>query len=297
METKVTSLGEILFDIYTDNKKLGGAPFNFIYHIIKLTGKGNLVSRIGNDKNGEDILQFLNSSEISTEFIQIDSKHPTGTAKPVLSENKIPRWQITTGTAYDYIEDSTAINRLIENDTDCLYFGSLAQRGKQTRDTLHTYFGRDIKYFCDLNIRQKFYDREILETSIKASDVLKLNIDELKLVNRLMYDGEFDFEKSSLQLKDDFNIDLLCITLGGEGSVLFYKDKIHSHSVHEKNVIDTVGAGDAFAALLCIGYFSGWDIERINRTASEFASEIVQIHGALPDNDSIYEKFVTKLEA
>lgn len=286
----ITSIGEILFDIYEDVKKLGGAPFNFIYHVIKLSGNGNFISRIGNDKNGKEILKFLEDKSISSDFIQEDVEHPTGKAIANLNENKVPDWIIQEHCAYDFIENKNDINNLI-NKSDCLYLGTLAQRNPVSRATIQSLFNRQIKYFCDLNIRQKFYTKEIIDITLKATNILKINENELTLLNKLFINESHDLITSSVKLKNLFNIDILCVTSGEKGSYLFKLEEIDYCKPSTGKAIDTVGAGDAFAAVLCIGYLEGWELKKLNKTASDFAGEIVKIKGALPADDEIYNKF------
>lgn len=286
----VTSIGEILFDVYNNDKKLGGAPFNFIYHIIKLTGEGKFISRIGNDENGDEILNFFNSKNISPNHLQTDKQHPTGIAAANLDEKKIPHWIIGRNSAYDYIETKSDIEEIIRN-SDCLYFGTLAQRNSVSRKTIQSLFKREIKYFCDLNIRQDFFTKEIIELSLKTSDVLKLNNDELLLLNNLFLYDKYDLIASAVQLKNFFNIDLLCVTCGENGSYLFKGDEIDYYKSVIDEAIDTVGAGDAYSALLCIGYLKDWDLKELNKAANDFAGKIVMIKGSLPENDELYNKF------
>ena len=170
----ITSFGEILFDVYPGKKTLGGAPFNFIYHIKKLTGSGNFISRIGDDDLGKKILSLADSNKLGN-YIQIDNEHLTGVANANLDKNKIPHWQIELNRAYDFIENNAAIESLVEKKSDCLYFGTLAQRNEKSRNTIRELFDKNIKYFCDLNIRQNFYSREIIESSLTASNAVKLN--------------------------------------------------------------------------------------------------------------------------
>jgi fructokinase len=286
----ITSIGEILFDIYNDYKKLGGAPFNFIYHIIKLTGKGNFISRIGDDDNGEEISSFFRKNNISSVYLQTDNQHPTGRAVANLDELKIPHWVIEKNCAYDFIEPSNDIEQIIRK-TDCLYFGTLAQRNSVSRKTIQSLFNRGIKYFCDLNIRQEFFTKEIIELSLKASDVLKLNEDELIIVNNLFLDNKYSLVSSAVQLKNTYNIELLCVTCGAEGSYLFKEEEIDYHTTAADKPVDTVGAGDSYAAILCLGFMNGWDLKKLNKTANDFAGKIVMIKGALPDNDDFYKGF------
>jgi fructokinase len=288
---QVTSIGEILFDVYPDRRTLGGAPFNFIYHIIKLTGKGSFVSRIGNDPAGNAVLKFLTDKGIPKKHIQIDSFHPTGESVAFLDKKKIPVWKIKTGTAYDFIELNDEIEQLINNNTDCLYFGTLAQRDIKTRSTIQHLFNRNLKYFCDLNIRQDFYSKNLIHECLKACDVLKLNIDEFHLVNNLLLNKNFVANKSAERLQAEYGISLLCITYGDQGATIYQGNRSSHYELKMENVVDTVGAGDAYAAIFCIGYLNNWDIEKINEIASAFAGEIVKINGALPEEEILYEKY------
>jgi fructokinase len=287
---KVTSFGEILFDVYPDKKTPGGAPFNFIYHIKKLTGQGNFISRVGEDDPGKNILSMAGSSKLDS-YIQIDKDHPTGIANANLDKNKIPHWKIELNRAYDFIENNIEINQLIEKESNCLYFGTLAQRNEKSRKTIQSLFGKKIKYFCDLNIRQNFYSKEIIESSLNASNAVKLNMEELDLVNNLFIKKNTGIEESAKQIMGKYKIDMLCITQGSEGAFLFQgKDSDHC-KINVDNIVDTVGAGDAYASILCLGFLNGWNITKINKLASGFAAKIVTFPGALPNSDSVYNEF------
>ena len=288
---RITSFGEVLFDIYPDGRKLGGAPFNFIYHIKKITGNGNFISRIGNDLLGDEIFGFMRSNYMLTRFIQIDNDHPTGAAYANLDEHKVPHWKIAANCAYDFIEEDERLNNLIETGTDCLYFGTLVQRNEKSGKTLRSLFNKKKKLFCDLNIRQNFYSKEIIEESLKASNVLKLNDEEFTLLNNLFLNQEGDEISLAKMISEIFEIDLVCITMGENGAIIYSGGKSNYQKSEVPNVIDTVGAGDAYAAILCLGYLEGWEISRINKLALEFAAGIVGIQGALPQDDSFYQKY------
>ena len=286
---KITAIGEILFDIYPKTKNLGGAPLNFLYHVYKLTGEGNIISRVGNDILGDKAIKFLNSSGISTSYIQIDHLHPTGVANVKLNKNKVPTFRIDEGRAYDFIENVEKVNQLINKRTDCLYFGSLAQRSKVTKNTIQSLFGKRIKYFCDLNIRQKFYTKEVIKKSLQNTYALKINLDELKLINKLLLGERFFLEKAANKVLEKFNIELLAVTKGDEGTVLFSPNETDEYEITPSKIVDTLGAGDAFAAVFCIGYLRKWELSKTNKLANEFAAEICKIKGALPKKDDIYE--------
>jgi fructokinase len=292
---KITAIGEILFDIYPETKNLGGAPLNFLYHVQKLTGKGNIISCVGNDVLGNKVIEFLKSSGIPTSYIQIDHLHLTGVANVKLNKNKVPTFRIDENRAYDFIEITDKVNQLINKKTGCLYFGSLAQRNKVTRDTIKSLFGKKIKYFCDLNIRQKFYTKEIINKSLLNADALKINIDELKLINKLLFGDRFSLEKDANKVLEKFNIELLAVTKGKDGSTLFTKNETDDYKTTLSGIVDTLGAGDAFAAVFCIGYLRKWKLNKINKLANDFASEICRIKGALPQTEKVYSKIKVKM--
>ena len=293
---KITAIGEILFDVYPDKKILGGAPMNFLYHIFKLIGQGNIVSRVGRDVLGKKIRSFLFNNNIPTKFIQKDQLHPTGIATVKFDNNNQPLFIIDTDRAYDYIELTPELERIVKEETECFYFGTLAQRNEVSRKTIQSLFNKGAKYFYDLNIRENFFNKEVIEQSLKAADVMKANLDELRLLNGLFLTEKFEMNKASEEIIKKFNIGIAAVTLGSEGSVLF-KDGEHDYYKPEPvETVDSVGAGDAFASILCIGYLEKWSLKKINRLANNFASEICRIKGALPENDVIYDLIKEKIK-
>lgn len=290
----ITAIGEILFDIYPTFERIGGAPFNFIYHIHKLTGNGNIVSSIGNDQYGVQALNFLKTHKINTDYIQTDPIHKTGTAEAHLDKNKVPHWNIPEGRACDFIENTPDLTELLSK-TNVLYFGTLSQRNETSRFTIQSYFDKDVIYFCDLNIRQNFFTRKTLEKSLRAANILKLNEDELRLLHRMFLDGDYDRRVCAEDIRKKFNIELMAVTLGSDGAFLFRDNEVNFYTINIKNVVDTTGAGDAYAAMLLLGYLRRWDIYQINKAASELAGEIIQVSSALPKDDTIYQSFINLL--
>lgn len=288
----VTAIGEILFDIYPDHKKLGGAPLNFIYHIKKITGGGNIISRVGKDVLGLKAISEIQKLKISTQYIQQDKVHPTGAANVALNKNSEPSFSIDIDRAFDFIEPEDEAEDLINLETDVLYFGTLAQRGEKSRETIWSYFNRGIKYFCDLNLRQNFYSEEVIRKSLEAADIIKVNYDELQILNDLLLQSEYNTERAAFELMEQFQINLLAVTRGKDGATLFENGKRNDFSPSESEVIDTTGAGDAFSAVLCLGFMQGWDLMQINKMANEFASEVCKVEGALPKNERLYEELI-----
>ena len=289
---KITSIGEILFDLFPTHKKLGGAPLNFIFHINKLIGEGNIISRVGKDVLGSKAIDEIKFAGMNTDYIQIDSIHPTGVANVILDEKGNPEFQIDSDRAYDFIELNDDIKYLISNETNCLYFGTLSQRSETSRTSIQALFNNpDIKYFCDLNLRDDFYDEEIISASLNTADFLKVNYKEMNLLNDLITQINYNTEKVAYELMEQFNISMIAVTRGKDGSTIFENGKRYDYTSIDVKVKDTTGAGDAFAAMLCLGYLQGLEINRINKLANDFAGEICMIDGALPRNDRIYDNF------
>lgn len=294
-EKYITAVGEILFDVYPTHKKLGGAPFNFIYHIEKLVGNGRIISRIGNDSDGKEILNYLEEKNINTDFIQIDEKFESGIVKVLLDDNKIPSFEILNNRAYDNIQLNDTIVNLIQN-SNLLYVGTLAQRNTISRETIKKTLEMKRKVFCDLNIRQNFYSKQVIEKTLNRSNVVKLNEAELELVTYLLFNVKDEIMASSKRIRNHFDLDLLCVTLGHKGAYLFREDSESYYKVEINKIADTVGAGDAYSAMMCLGYLRDWDLDRINMFASEFAGEICKIHGAIPENDDLYQLYKEKIK-
>lgn len=287
----ITSIGEILFDIYPDHKKLGGAPLNFIYHIKKLTDSGNIISRVGKDVLGNKVVNELKHSGLSFEFLQHDNLHSTGKANVTINEDGNPNFKIDDECAFDFIELNEENENLINAETDCLYFGTLAQRSDISRETIQSLFNRGLKYFADVNFRQNFYNEDILISTLKAADFVKVNYDEMHIINDIILQAEYSTEKVAFELMEKFEINMIAVTRGKDGSSIFENGKRYNHSSTNNKVVDTTGAGDAFSAVLCLGYLHGLEIPYINKLANDFASEICQFEGALPKYDRIYESF------
>jgi len=292
---KIVSIGEILFDCFQNKKVIGGAPFNFFYHVYKLTSSAEFISRVGNDKEGKTIIGFLRKNIISTNYLQVDSKYPTGIVKVKLDREGIPEFDISPNCAYDFIETNPEVSRLIESETSLLYFGTLAQRNEVSRKTIQSILKKNIKYFCDVNLRGEFYSKEILAESFEKINVLKLNEEELRIISNLFLTDTFELKSSSDNLRKKFNLDILCVTLGDQGAMLMDKFSVDENKYSAKKVVDTVGAGDAYSAILCLGYLNKMPINKINFLANKFAAAICSIKGAIPTSDDIYDQFKKEL--
>lgn len=292
MTKDIIAIGEILFDVYPGHKTLGGAPFNFIYHILNLTGRGSFISSVGDDETGRAVFEFFSANNIPSEFLQMDHSHPTGAAEVSLNEASIPEFSIKRDCAYDYITAGSEVLDYVRHKTAMVYYGTLAQRQAVSRFAIQSLWVSDTKKFYDVNIRENFYNHDILTSSLSAADIVKVNIDELKLISLMMLDEFPGTFNASRKLMEKFNIETLCVTMGESGSHLFRDNKHNFFRPEPRQVTDTVGAGDGFAAILALGCLLEWDLFKINSIATGFAGEICMIDGALPLNKSFYSKYL-----
>ncbi|MBN1113764.1 MAG: hypothetical protein JXA66_00345 [Oligoflexia bacterium] len=281
--------GEILLDIYGEYKKIGGAPFNFAYHINAFGKPVVFISRIGKDPDARVILDFLALRNFNSENIQIDDKKATGNVIVSLKDG-IPDYTITRDVAYDYIEYDK-IN--IGPEVSLLYIGTLAQRSSISRNSIHELAEqhKSAKCFYDVNLRKDNFDMRIVKDSLLLADIVKINDEELRvLAESFNINGD---ESSSMSgLSDKFAIESVCVTKGAEGSVLLCNGIFYEKSSPDSpDVIDTVGAGDAYSSVLALGIINGWGPALTADRASEFAMDICGINGAVPDDLFFYDKY------
>lgn len=294
MKFRITALGEILYDIYPDMKRLGGAPFNFIYHVWKILGNAGFISSVGNDDFGMEIINHLKRIGFPTGHISISREHPTGTVLVTLDENRSPKFRMNGYNCFDYFVLDEKSRKLIEEKTDLLYFGTFGQRNETARRAIQSTFGKKLKYFCDLNLRHEFFTKEMVEESLRTSSVVKINETELDSL-RKYFGLSSQIEESSVQLIEIFDLDLLSITLGPEGAFISDKNKTDYYKCDPVEPVDTLGAGDAYSALLAIGYLMQIDLKEINILANGFAKDICMVEGALPHDDDVYKKYSSLL--
>ncbi|MBA7541355.1 Fructokinase [subsurface metagenome] len=280
---KVAGLGELLWDVLPQGKQLGGAPCNFAFHALQTGCDAYIVSAIGTDIEGEEILRVLNQLKLKADFIQTMSGYPTGMVTVKLNDSGIPNYTIHENAAWDNIEFPDGIIPLAR-EMDAVCFGSLAQRNDVSRNTI-LQFLEITKSEClrvfDINLRQSFYNQEIIEKSLELANVLKLNDDELLIVSEY-FGCQGDEESRLKQLADDFQLMLIAFTKGSKGSLLFTKTEKSYCEVPTIRVADTVGAGDSFTAILISGMLNKMKLEEIHSAATNVAAFVCTMHGATP---------------
>ena len=286
---KVLGVGEILWDVFPSGKKLGGAPTNFAYHISALGHEGVIVSRIGNDDYGREIVEQLISLSLVTDYLQIDGERETGIVEVSIDSNNQPNYIIKEDVAWDFIQWDSKFDTLLET-TDAICFGTLAQRRRVSRNTIITLLekaSKDAVKVCDINLRQSFYSKGIISDSLKIADIIKLNSDEIELIRDMLnISSKYSEEELCRYLIDIYDLKLICITKGEEGSTLIDDNtSFHSPSFPYK-LADRVGAGDAFSAAVIIGYLNEEPIDVISTRANQLASWVTSKQGGTPVYDS-----------
>jgi fructokinase len=280
----MVGLGEILWDLLPSGKQMGGAPANFAYMANVLGDEGIVASRTGNDDLGREVRETLETLDINPTFIQADDDHSTGVVEVLIDGAGQPEFKIAEDVSWDHLEWTTIWERLAVR-ADAICFGSLAQRSKPSRATIHRFLEASKKStlkIYDVNLREPFYSRDIIVDSLRLSNIAKLNSDELaKVCYLLNIPGQSEQERSK-RLLIEFDLQLVCITRGEAGSLLVSADQAVEHSGFRVTVADAVGAGDAFTACLAHHYIRGESLHKISQLANGFASWVATQTGATP---------------
>jgi fructokinase len=279
----IVGLGELLWDLLPAGKQLGGAPANFAYITNLLGNKGVPASRVGNDSLGDAALQRLTQLGVSTEFVQRDALHPTGSVNVEIDRGQ-PRFEILQSVAWDFLDWSQPWQQLA-TEADAVCFGSLAQRSAQSQSTIRSFLNatrpRTVRVF-DVNLRQNFYSRQILAESMRLATIVKLNHEELPKIMHLFEIASHGEMDSAQRLLSMHGLKLVCITRGDGGSLLISANECSEHTGIKVKVADTVGAGDAFTAAMVHGYLRGSSLKQINESANRVGAWVASQPGAMP---------------
>ena len=281
----VVGLGEVLWDVLPEGKKLGGAPANFAYHAGQFLGMDNTiaVSALGEDKLADETIEALREHNLNDLLPRVP--YPTGTVQVTLAEGGIPTYDIKENVAWDNIpfdDDIAAIARSCR----AVCFGSLAQRNVVSRTTIQKFLDAtpdDCLKIFDINLRQQFYTKEIIQESIRRCNILKINDEELVLIGRMFGYPGLDIENKCWLILGKYNLDMLVLTCGTNGSYVFTPGSVSFQETPKVIVADTVGAGDSFTGSFVGSILNGKSVADAHHTAVRVSAFVCTQNGAMPE--------------
>lgn len=285
MNNIIVGMGEVLWDVLPEGKKIGGAPANFAYHISQFGLDSCVVSAVGDDKLGYEILDNFDKKKLN--YLIKKVPYPTGTVQVELDETGIPCYEIKEGVAWDNIPYTPALEELAKK-TRAVCFGSLAQRSIVSRETINYFLdvmpdGEGQYKIFDINLRQGFYTKDTLCNSMQRCNVLKINDEELITVSRMFGYPDIDFQDKCWILLAKYNLKMLILTCGVNGSYVFTPGNISFVETPKVDVADTVGAGDSFTATFITGILKGKDVSEVHKHAVEVSAYVCTQNGAMPE--------------
>ena len=284
----VVGFGEVLWDFLMKEGmyKLGGAPFNFAYHTKQFGLNSLIISAIGEDDLGRKLEQAIQEKQLPYQLAHLPQE--TGVVN-VINTDGIPQYEILKNKAWDYIPLSEEMLQ-IAAQTQAICFGSLAQRNSVTRATLYAFLEAmpaDALRIFDINLRQNWYSEEIITTSLQKANILKINDDELLILQRMLGYIDITPENTCRQLMQDYQLDMLILTCGNKGSYVFSREEMSYLTTREVEVEDTVGAGDSFTASFIASILGGKSLREAHRIAAQVSAYVCTQSGAtpiIPDN-------------
>lgn len=282
MKQYIVGIGEALWDCLPEGKKIGGAPANFAFHAGQFGYESIAISAVGQDKLGEEILAEFDAKNVNYFLPQVD--YPTGTVQVTLDDEGIPTYDIKEGVAWDNIPFTPEMEA-IAKQTRAVCFGSLAQRSPVSRNSIQMFLDntpKDCLKIFDINLRQQFYTKEIIQSSLKQCNILKINDEELVTIGRLFGYLGLDIENKCWLLLGKYNLDMLVLTCGVNGSYVFAPNVMSFQETPKVDVTDTVGAGDSFTGTFTAAILAGKDIYEAHKLAVEASAYVCTQNGAMP---------------
>ena len=292
MEIKYTlsavCFGEVLWDVFPTHKKIGGAPLNVSLRMNSIGVNTTMISRIGDDDNGKDILSFLNDQEVATDLIQITGEYKTGAVQVMINEKGNASYDILYPSAWDKIIETEMMDKVVA-EADAFVFGSLACRDEVTRATLNKLLEKANYKIFDVNLRAPYYTIDVLNELMLKADFIKLNDEELREISSELGSTYNSFEQNIKFLAEKTNTKQVCVTKGEFGAVLYSNDKFYYNSGYFIKVVDTVGAGDSFLASLIVKLLRGKSPQKALNYACAIGALVAGQEGA---NPQISEKVI-----
>lgn len=285
MNDIVVGMGEALWDVLPEGKKIGGAPANFAYHVSQFGLPSRVVSAIGNDPLGREIVENFTSKGLNHLIEEVP--YPTGTVQIEIDPAGVPQYDIKENVAWDNIPYTARLEALA-GQTRAVCFGSLAQRNVVSRDTINRFLDAmpqtaDSLVVFDVNLRQGFYTKEILCNSMKRCNILKINDEELVTVSRMFGYPGIDLQDKCWILLGKYNLRMLILTCGINGSYVFTPGNVSFQPTPKVEVADTVGAGDSFTAAFIASLLKGKSVTEAHALAVRTSAFVCTRKGAMPE--------------
>ncbi|MBA6316041.1 carbohydrate kinase family protein [Cellulophaga baltica] len=243
----ITCFGEVLWDEFPEHKKIGGAPLNVGIRLNSLGNNVSVISRIGADADGRGIYEYIKENGINGNGLQVDDTLKTGTVKVVLNSKGSASYDIMFPRAWDQIELSSTAQKTVK-DSDAFIYGSLVARNEKSKETLYELLKIASYKIFDVNLREPYYTKEILEYLMHRADFVKFNDDEIYEISEMLGSKSISLEHTIQFIAESTNTDTICVTKGKHGAVLYIKGVFYHNSGYHIEVVDTVGAGDSFLA-------------------------------------------------
>ena len=281
MATKIVCFGEVLFDVFPTHTKIGGAPLNVGLRLASLGIETQIISRIGQDAKGKELLDFIEANDLSTTYIQTDSHFSTGEVTVKLDEKGSASYTINYPVAWDKIEATPEAHDIV-SFADEVVFGSLVCRYTTSYQSLLSLLNVAKYKIFDVNLRAPFYTKELLSDLMNKADFIKFNDDELYEISANLGSPYHSLEQNMLFIAEKTNTQHICVTKGSHGAVLFYNNQLFYNSGYKITVADTVGAGDSFLAGLLSKLLAGIAPQEAINFACALGALIAQEEGANP---------------
>lgn len=288
MKKYVIGIGEALWDCLPEGRKIGGAPANFAYHVSQFGLQSKAVSAIGDDDLGHELEAiFKDIHDIqspSFEYHLPVVPFPTGTVQVTLDEKGIPQYDICENVAWDNVPLDETLCELAPH-AQAVCFGSLAQRAQVSRETIHAFLAavpKDALRVFDINLRQSFYSKQIIEDSLRLCNVLKINDEELVVIQHMFGYYDLSAEATCRRMLNDFDLKMLILTCGVDGSYVFSHTETSFLPTPKVTVADTVGAGDSFTGSFVAQILRGKSIREAHQTAVKVSAFVCTQNGAMP---------------
>ncbi len=290
MSRYIVGVGEALWDVLPEGRKIGGAPANFAYHSSQFGYNSRVVSAIGDDKLGEELVAQFDKNGL--EHLIEKVPYATGTVQVELDPNGVPMYDIKEGVAWDNIPFTADVETLAR-ETRCVCFGSLAQRSVVSRQTIHSFLEampEDSYKIFDINLRQGFYTRETITDSMERCNILKINDEELVAISRMFGYPGIDLQDKCWILLAKHKLEMLILTCGVNGSYVFTPGNVSFVETPKVTVADTVGAGDSFTATFIASILRGDSVQAAHMRAVRVSAYVCTQHGAMPVIPDEYKK-------